>query len=67
VNISDPIVKSLADAGTKIPWPGVTAGVSVDRVSGRVYMDVTGIGLYSSDDHGDHFSRIAEDQIGGRC
>jgi photosystem II stability/assembly factor-like uncharacterized protein len=67
VNISDSVVKPIVDAGTKIPWPGQTAGVSVDRASGRVYMDVTGIGLYASDDHGEHFARIAADAISGRC
>jgi photosystem II stability/assembly factor-like uncharacterized protein len=67
INISDSVIKPLTEAGTKIPWPGVTAGVSVDRATGRVYMDVTGIGLFSSDDHGDHFTRIAADQISGRC
>jgi photosystem II stability/assembly factor-like uncharacterized protein len=67
VNISDAVVKPLLDSGSKIPWPGQTAGVSVDHATGRVYMDVTGIGLYCSDDHGDHFTRIAADQISGRC
>jgi hypothetical protein len=67
VNISGPITTKLAEAGTKIPWPGQTAGVCVDSATGRVFMDVTGIGLYVSDDHGDHFTRMAPDQIGGRC
>lgn len=67
VNISDGIVKPLTDSGVKIPWPGQTAGVTVDSATGRVFMDVTGIGLYASDDHGDHFTRIAENQVTGRC
>lgn len=67
VNISDPVVNALTAAGTKIPWPGQTSGVTCDRVSGQVYMEVSGMGLWKSADHGATFTHIADGQIGGRC
>jgi hypothetical protein len=36
VNISDPVIAAVTNAGTKIPWPGNTAGVAVDRTTGAV-------------------------------
>src|SRR5581483_4285123 len=67
VNISDAVVNPLIKSGTKIPWPGGTAGVAVDRASGDVYMVVTGLGLWRSADHGQTFARVAEGKISGRC
>jgi photosystem II stability/assembly factor-like uncharacterized protein len=66
-NISDPIVRQLASSGTKIPWPGQTGGIACDRLSGRVFLSIAGVGLWSSDDHGDHFAPAASGAIGGRC
>jgi hypothetical protein len=66
-NISDLVIKQLTDAGTKLPQYAPTAGVAVDRVNGDVYMIVTGIGLWKSSNHGDHFAQVATDQVNGRC
>jgi hypothetical protein len=67
VNISDKIVHQIESTGAKIPWPGQTGGITCDRASGRVFLEVAGVGLYVSDDHGDTFTRVAQDRIGGRC
>jgi photosystem II stability/assembly factor-like uncharacterized protein len=67
VNISDPLITSLTNAGMAIPWPGNTAGVAVDRSSGTLYLDVCNVGLWQSSDHGESFHRVAEGQISGRC
>lgn len=66
-NISDPVVKQLTESGVKIPWPGQTAGVCCDRMTGKVYMEIAGVGLWASEDHGENFHRVAEGRIGGRC
>lgn len=67
VNISDSVTSALAKEGVKIPWPGGTAGMACDRTTGQVYMEVAGVGLWTSDDHGQSFKRIAQGEIGGRC
>jgi len=67
VNISDPVVAALTNAGVTIPWPGNTGGVAVDRVSGSVCLDVCNLGLWQSTDQGRSFHRIAEGKISGRC
>ncbi len=67
VNISDPLVKKIADEGRKIAWPGQTAGVTVDRTTGDVYMIVPGEGIWKSSDRGATFTRADAGQIGGRC
>jgi photosystem II stability/assembly factor-like uncharacterized protein len=67
VNISDKIVHQIESTGAKIPWPGQTGGITCDRTSGRVFLEIAGVGLHASDDHGDTFTRVAEQQIGGRC
>ena len=66
-NISDPLVESITQAGSAIPWPGNTAGVAVDRTTGILYLDVCNVGLWQSADHGQTFHRIAEGLISGRC
>jgi hypothetical protein len=66
VNISDPVIAAVTNSGTKIPWPGNTAGVAVDRTTGTLYMDLPNLGLWQSLDHGDHFTRVAEGQVSGR-
>lgn len=67
VNISDPVIQQLDAAGTKIPWPGQTSGVTCDRVTGQVYIEVAGVGLWTSTDHGATFTRLAGSPVGGRC
>jgi photosystem II stability/assembly factor-like uncharacterized protein len=67
LNISDPLITSLTNSGTVIPWPGNTAGVAVDRTNGTLYLDVCNLGLWRSTDHGNSFHRVAEGQISGRC
>jgi photosystem II stability/assembly factor-like uncharacterized protein len=65
--ISDPVVQRLDQEGKKPAWPGVTGGITVDRVSGDVYMVVCGQGLWKSVDHGKTFDRTDGGKIGGRC
>jgi photosystem II stability/assembly factor-like uncharacterized protein len=67
VDISSPIVGKLLDAGQKTAWPGETAGVAVDPVSGDVYMIVTGLGVWKSIDAGKSFARVDGGKVGGRC
>lgn len=67
INISDPVIRHLTDSGAQIPWPGQTAGVACDRVTGQVYMVVGGVGLFTSHDHGQKFARTGEGCITGRC
>jgi len=66
VNISDPVIAAETNSGTKIPWPGNTAGVAVDRTTGALYMDLPNLGLWKSTDHGTNFSRVAEGKVSGR-
>ncbi len=66
-NISDATVKMLTDEGKKIDWPGVTAGVAVDPVSGDAYMIVPGQGVWKSTDQGKTFARADGGAVGGRC
>jgi hypothetical protein len=66
VNISDPVIAAVTNAGTAIPWPGGTAGVAVDRTTGAVYMVLPNLGLWQSLDHGENFTRVAEGQVSGR-
>jgi len=53
VNISDKVTKPIISSGVKIPWPGDTAGAAVDPDNGDVYLVVTNIGLWKSNDHGE--------------
>jgi photosystem II stability/assembly factor-like uncharacterized protein len=67
VDVSSAIVQKLADAGHETAWPGETAGVAVDPVSGDVYMIVTGQGIWKSTDTGESFARVDGGKVGGRC
>src|SRR5438132_5911740 len=67
INISNPIVQKLTDAGKKIAWPGQTAGVAVDPSTGDVYMIIPDQGIWKSSDRGATFSRADNGEIGGRC
>src|SRR2546423_10382432 len=67
LNISNPIVQQLTDAGKKIAWPGQTAGVVVDTANGDVYMIIPDQGIWKSSDRGTTFTRADKGEIGGRC
>jgi photosystem II stability/assembly factor-like uncharacterized protein len=67
VDISSAIVQKLAEAGQKTAWPGESAGVAVDPLSGDVYMIVTGLGVWKSTDAGKTFARVDGGKVGGRC
>jgi photosystem II stability/assembly factor-like uncharacterized protein len=67
VSISDAVLKTLADEGRKPSWPGGTAGISVDRMNGDVYMIVPDQGVWKSSDKGETFNRVDSGKVGGRC
>ncbi len=63
VNISDPVT-------TPFPKPGnfgPAAGITVDRVSGEVFMVAADYGIWKSSDRGRTFARADDKTIGGRC
>jgi photosystem II stability/assembly factor-like uncharacterized protein len=62
VTISDEVL-----AKVKPGYPGKTAGITVDPASGDVYLVVPDQGLWKSTDHGESFTRIGGENIGGRC
>ncbi len=62
INISDPVTAPL-----KPGYGGPTAGVTVDRAGGDVFMVVSDLGLWRSADHGATFARCDDKAIGGRC
>ena len=67
IDISAKVLKGLAAEGKKPAWPGKTAGIAVDRVTGDVFMIVPDQGIWRSSDHGDSFARVDGGKIGGRC
>jgi photosystem II stability/assembly factor-like uncharacterized protein len=64
-NISDPVINALTAGGTKLPWPAGTGGVAVDQATGTVFMEIAGVGMWASRDHGDRFAPVAEGIIVG--
>src|SRR5438105_8689666 len=62
VNISEPVTSQV-----KPGYAGPTAGVTVDRASGDVYMVVNDQGLWKSSARGKTFARADGKTIGGRC
>jgi hypothetical protein len=62
VSISDAVT-----AGVKCDWPGLTAGVTVDRTNGDLYMILCGQGVWKSTDQGTTFHRVDGSNVGGRC
>jgi photosystem II stability/assembly factor-like uncharacterized protein len=65
--VSAPVIQWLKDENKKIDWPGETAGVTVDPMTGDLFMIVPGQGIWKSGDQGRTFSRTDEGNIGGRC
>ena len=61
-NISDAVTAKLPAAEG-----GPTGGVAVDRVSGDVFMVVSGHGLWKSADHGATFVQLDDGSVGGIC
>lgn len=67
IEISAGVLDGLAAEGKKPGYPGKTAGIAVDRVTGNVFMIVADQGIWRSSDHGKTFVRIDGGAIGGRC
>ena len=67
VDISAGVIQSLEAENKTIGYPGKTAGIVVDRITGNVFMVIPDQGIWRSDDHGDSFARIDGGKIGGRC
>ena len=67
VDISSKVVQQVTAEGQKTAWPGETAGVAVDPVSGDVYLIVTGQGIWKSTDLGQAFVRVDGGKVSGRC
>jgi hypothetical protein len=67
IDISEKVLQELAAEGKKPAWPGKTAGIAVDRITGDVFMIVPDQGIWRSSDHGDSFARVDGGKIGGRC
>jgi hypothetical protein len=67
VDISAKVLQTLANEGKKIGYPGMTAGIAVDRITGDVFMVIPDQGIWRSADRGDSFARVDGGKIGGRC
>jgi hypothetical protein len=67
VDISAKVLQGLESEGKKIGYPGKTAGIAVDRITGDVFMVIPDQGIWRSSDHGDSFTRVDGGKIGGRC
>ena len=67
IDISAKVIQGLAAEGKKPGWPGKTAGIAVDRITGDVFMVVPDQGIWRSSDQGKSFVRVDHGTIGGRC
>src|SRR5262245_51893169 len=67
VSISDDVVAQLEKDGKKIAWPGLAAGMAVERTTGNPFMVISGQGIWRSTDQGKTFQRLDGGHIGGRC
>lgn len=67
VDISATVLQSLSNEGKTIGYPGKTAGIVVDRITGDVFMVIPDQGIWRSSDRGDTFIRVDGGTIGGRC
>jgi BNR/Asp-box repeat len=54
-------------AKVKPGFPGKTAGVAVDPITGDVFMVVPDQGVWKSSDQGKSFERVDEGHVTGRC
>lgn len=66
VDISAKVIQSLTREGKKIGYPGKTGGISADRITSDVFMVIPDQGIWRSSDHGNSFTRVDSDKIGGR-
>jgi len=66
--ISDGILSELGQAHppSSDPYARQTAGISVDRTNGDVYMLANNIGICKSTDQGQTFSLVSGNTVGGR-
>jgi photosystem II stability/assembly factor-like uncharacterized protein len=68
VPISDAVVAKTAEGSKKLSsFERATAGVTVDPMSGDVYMIVNNHGVWKSTDGGKTFARRDGGRVGGRC
>ena len=68
VNISDALVKAItAKSDQPMLWPGNTAGIAVDRVTGDIFLAITANGIWKSSDKGATYVRIDKGTVTGRC
>jgi len=67
VDISAKVLQTLESEGKKIGYPGKTAGIVVDRITGNVFMVIPDQGIWRSSDRGSSFTRVDGGKIGGRC
>jgi photosystem II stability/assembly factor-like uncharacterized protein len=67
VVISEGVTTELKNAGKKIGYPGLTAGVAVDRTTGDLFMVICDLGIWKSSDQGQTFARVDGESVGGRC
>ncbi len=65
--VAESLLKKITDSGQKIGYPGGTAGLSVDRLTGDLTLVVPDQGLWRSSDGGKTFARVDGGKIGGRC
>jgi photosystem II stability/assembly factor-like uncharacterized protein len=67
IPVSEGLLNKLAEEGKKPSWPGGTAGVSVDRLTGHIRILVPDQGVWQSADQGATFVRVDGGRVGGRC
>ncbi len=67
IPISEGVTTELQNAGKKIGYPGLTAGVAVDRTNGDLFMVICDLGVWKSSNQGKTFVQASGDAIGGRC
>ena len=65
--ISNALTRRITSLGNKTGYPGGTAGVVVNRITGDLYMVVPDQGMWRSSDHGTTFERVDGGKAGGRC
>ncbi|MDQ3003614.1 MAG: hypothetical protein M3Y08_20450 [Fibrobacterota bacterium] len=62
------ITSSVIAAQNMSPgFPGGCSGVAVNRLTGDVYVQIIGYGIWKSPDQGTTWTRIDQNTVGGRC